>query len=135
MASLLTRERGDERAISRRFAAGGEIFRMGDPAHNAYIIERGNVEVSTTRVGEKTVIAELGNGEIFGEMSMIDDAPRSATVTATEDTQVIVIDRARFQRPRGDADPLMNMLLRVFLTRLRETLQKTFRHGSGPRRN
>jgi EAL domain-containing protein (putative c-di-GMP-specific phosphodiesterase class I) len=124
MASLLTRERGDERAISRRFAAGEEIFRMSDPAHNAYIIERGNVEVSTTRVGEKTVIAELGNGEIFGEMSMIDDAPRSATVTATEDTQVIVIDRARFQRPRGDADPLMNMLLRVFLTRLRETQQK-----------
>ena len=76
MASLLTRERGDERAISRRFAAGEEIFRVGDPAHNAYIIERGNVEVSTTRVGEKTVIAELGNAEIFGEMSMIDDAPR-----------------------------------------------------------
>ncbi len=124
MEILATGRNTDETTISRRFSAGEEIFRMGDPARSAYIIEHGNVEVSTTRVGEKMVIAELGNGEIFGEMSMIDDAPRSATVTATEDTQVIVIDRERFQRHRSDGDPLMNMLLRVFLTRLRDTQQK-----------
>ncbi len=124
MASLQMMERKNERAFSRRFTAGEEIFRMGDRGQSAYIIERGKVEVSTMRVGEKMIIAELGNGEIFGEMSMMDDAPRSATVTATEDTEVIVIDRARFHRPCGNRDPLMNMLLRVLLTRLRDTQQK-----------
>ncbi len=86
-----------EKIFSRRFAAGEEIFRMGDRGRNAYIIEHGNVEVSATRDGENVVIAELGKGEIFGEMSMIDDAPRSAPVTATEDTEVVVIERARWR--------------------------------------
>ena len=57
---------------------------------NAIIIENGNVEVLTPCDGENVVIAELGKGERFGEMSMIDDAPRSATVTATEDTDSCV---------------------------------------------
>jgi len=106
--------------FSRRFAAGEEIFRMGDRGRHAYIIEHGKVEVSATRDGENVVIAELGKDEIFGEMSMIDDAPRSATVTATEDTEVVVIQRSRFIQPLASADPLMNLLLRVVLTRFRD---------------
>ena len=80
----------------------------------------GKVEVSVTRDGAVVVIAALGEGEIFGEMSMIDDAPRSATVTATADTEVVVIQRSRFQKPLTSADPLMNLLLRVVLMRFRE---------------
>ena len=113
-----------EMILSKRFAAGEEIFRMGDRARNAYIIERGKVEVSVTRDDEIVIIAELGKGEIFGEMSMIDDAPRSATVTATEDTEVLVIQRLRFQQPLSAADPLMNLLLRVLLRRFRNAQQQ-----------
>ena len=110
-----------EMIFSRRFAAGEDIFRMGDLGRNAYIIERGKVEISVTRDGENVVIAECGKGEIFGEMSMIDDAPRSATATATEDTEVVVIKRSRLLKPLTAADPLMNLLLRVVLTRFRDT--------------
>ena len=106
--------------FSRRFAAGEEIFRMGNRGRNAYIIERGKVAISATREGENVFSAELGKGEIFGEMSMIDDAPRSATATAIEDTEVIVIQRSRFIQPLASTDPLMNMLLRVVLTRFRD---------------
>ena len=106
--------------FSKKFAAGEEIFRINDRGRNAYIIERGTVEVSVMRDGEKMIIAELRKGEIFGEMSMIDDAPRSATVIATEDTEVIVIQRSRFLKPLMAADPLMNLLLRVLLTRFRD---------------
>ncbi len=106
--------------FSKKYTTGEEIFRMGDHGSNAYFIESGNVEVSITRDGEKIVIAELGVGELFGEMSMIDDAPRSATVTATEDTEVIVIQRSRFIRPLTSASPMMNLLLRVVLRRFRD---------------
>ncbi len=109
-----------ETIFSRRFAAGEEIFRLGDRGRNAYIIERRKVEVTATRGGKNVVIAEMGKGEIFGEMSMIDDAPRSATVTAREDTEVIVIQPSRFIQPLASADPLMNLLLRVVLTRFRD---------------
>ncbi len=80
--------------FSRRFTAGEEIFRMGGSARNADIIERGKVQVSAIRDGQKVVIAELGKGEIFGEMSMIDDTPRPVTVI--EDAEVIVMRRSRF---------------------------------------
>ncbi len=113
-----------EMIFSKRFSAGEEIFRMGNRGRNAYIIERGKVEVSVTRDGENLVIAELGTGEIFGEMSMIDDAPRSATVTATEDTEVVVMQRSRFQKPL--TDPLMNLLVRVVLARFRRAQWQLF---------
>lgn len=91
--------------FSRNFSAGEEIFRMGERGRNAYIIEQGSVEVSVTKGDEKVIIANLGKGEIFGEMSMIDDAPRSATVTATEKTEVYVIQRSRMMKPLTNADP------------------------------
>ncbi len=106
--------------FSRSVKAGEVIFRMGERGRNAYIIEKGRVEVSFTRDEEKIFVAELGEGEIFGEMSMIDDAPRSATVTALEDTELVVIQRSRFQRPLSASDPLTNMLLRVVLARFRD---------------
>ncbi len=72
---------------------------------NAIIIENGNVEVTTPCDGENVVIAELGKGVIFGEMSLLHDAPRSATVTATEDTDLFVSLSAWFSP--GSAPPLI----------------------------
>ncbi len=109
-----------ETIFSRRYQGGEVIFRTGDRGRNAYIIEKGRVEVSIERAGEMVIIAELGIGEIFGEMSMIDDAPRSATVTALEDTEVVVIQRWRLMQPLESADPMMNLLLRVVLARFRD---------------
>ncbi|NQV84722.1 MAG: EAL domain-containing protein [Rhodospirillales bacterium] len=104
---------------SRTFSAGEEIFRIGDRGRHAYFIESGEVEVSIPNNEEIIVIAELGAGEIFGEMSMIDDAPRSATVTAKVDTEVIEIQRSRFIQPLRSQDPMMDLLLRIVLARFR----------------
>ncbi len=106
---------------SLHFDAGDEIVRIGDHDHNAFFIESGRVEVSIERDGQKLVVAELDDGEIFGEMSLIDDGPRSATVTALIDTEVIVIERARMIKPLSSIDPMMNLLLRVVLTRFRKS--------------
>lgn len=105
---------------SKTFAAGEEVFRLGDRGRQAYFIESGSVEVSIPKDGETLVIAELGVGEIFGEMSMIDDAPRSATVTAKTETEVIEIQRSRFIRPLKSSDPMMDLLLRIILARFRD---------------
>ena len=106
--------------FSKTYSAGQKIFAMGDEGRNAYFIERGRVQVSLRKDDGETIIAELGKGEIFGEMSMIDDVPRSATVTAVEDTEVIVIQRSRFIQPLKSARPMMNLLLRIVLARFRD---------------
>jgi len=109
-----------EMIYSKQFAAGETIFSMGERGRNAYFIEKGEVEVFIDRDGEKVVLAHIGKGDIFGEMSMIDDAPRSATVTATKDTEVIVIERSQVLQPLQSANPMMNLLLHVVLTRFRD---------------
>jgi len=106
--------------FSKTYSAGQKIFAMGDEGRNAYFIERGRVQVSLPKDDGETIIAELGKGEIFGEMSMIDDVPRSATVTAVEDTEIIVIQRSRFIQPLKSAHPMMNLLLRIVLARFRD---------------
>ena len=106
--------------FSKTYSAGQKIFAMGDEGRNAYFIERGRAQVSLPKDDGETIIAELGKGEIFGEMSMIDDVPRSATVTAVEDTEVIVIQRSRFIQPLKSAHPMMNLLLRIVLARFRD---------------
>ena len=106
---------------SKSFAAGEEIFRIGDHGRNAYMIERGEVQISNIQDGQEVVIATLGAGEIFGEMSMIDEAPRSATVRAAVNTDVIVIQRARYMGNLRSDNPMMNLIIRVILNRFRET--------------
>lgn len=109
-----------ETVYSKVHAKGDVLFRRGERGQHAYFIERGAVEVIIQKDGADFVIANLGAGEIIGEMSMIDDAPRSATIIATEETEVIVIQRSRFIKPLTSADPMMSLLLRVVLTRFRD---------------
>ena len=125
-----------EKIFIQHFDKGDEIITAGENGRNAYFIETGRVQVSKIQNNQKIVIADLGPGEIFGEMSMIDDAPRSATVTAQKNTEVIVIERSRFNQPLLSADPIMQLLLRVLLARFRESQtlmagvkQKAIRHG------
>ena len=67
------------------FPAGHEIFREGDPGDAVYVIRGGSVEISTAVSGSKAqIMSRLGPGEFFGEMSVIEFKPRSATATAAE---------------------------------------------------
>ena len=95
-----------ENIFIQKFSPGEEILRIGDQGRNAFFIENGRVEVYIIKNGKKLVIAELGAGEIFGEMSMIDDAPRSASVTAKVKTEVIVMERSRFSKPLFSSNPI-----------------------------
>jgi signal transduction histidine kinase len=74
-----------------RFAAGSVIFREGDPSGAAYAIKSGLVRAVSDVAGKKLVHAEIGPGAVFGEMSALENRPRSTTIEAAEDTEAVAI--------------------------------------------
>ncbi|MDP6708292.1 MAG: EAL domain-containing protein [Alphaproteobacteria bacterium] len=105
----------------RSFAAGEQIFDEGDLGDVAYIVESGSIALTRELAGEMVRIATLGTGEIVGEMALIDDAPRSASAVAEVDTQVFVIERDLLRQHIAMTNPMIELLMRVLLDRLRST--------------
>jgi len=73
---------------------GETIFKAGDPGQALFVVSRGRIEISITdTAGQKIVLTECLKGDVFGELSMLDAGPRSATATAMEDTELLELDR------------------------------------------
>src|SRR5215475_9711039 len=103
-----------------RYEAGKVIVQENDFGETAYVIEQGQVEVSKELNGQNVHLAYLGAGETLGEMSMIDEKPRSATVTAVTEALVSEIRRDDFFNS-FQTDPNVALeLLKVVFERLRE---------------
>ena len=102
--------------------AGNLVFREGEHGYCAYLIEKGTVEISVMRSGERIVLAQRRQGEIFGEMAIIDDKPRTATVTALEDCTLLAVTREQLATRLNNADPILRMCLGVILDRFRLTM-------------
>jgi len=86
------------------FQPGQVIFREGDASQEAYRILRGRVEISIVADGKPVILAQLGEGDIFGEMAMVDERPRSASAQSLEVTECEVLTPENFndlvlQRP------------------------------------
>jgi CRP-like cAMP-binding protein len=77
---------------TRKVSQGTAIFTEGDPGAEMYGIVDGEVELR----GTGGLLRRLGPREVFGEMALVDDAPRSATAVAVADTTLAVVDRRRF---------------------------------------
>src|SRR5215467_9217574 len=103
-----------------RYAAGEVIIKENDFGETAYRIEEGEVEVSKELDGQSVHLAYMRAGEIFGEMSMIDEKPRSATVTAVTPTVVSELRRDHFFNSFQTEPNVALALLRVLFERLRE---------------
>jgi CRP-like cAMP-binding protein len=110
------------RFIERRvYYAGEVIFHEGTQGEKAYLIMKGQVSVSVaTPSGGEVLLAKLGQGEIFGEMAMIDPAPRTATVTAETETVVAYLSRPVFDEKLAQSDPLIRALLRLLVRNVRQ---------------
>ncbi len=83
---------------TNEIAAGTCLFRRGDAGESMYLIERGSIKISVKDAdGHDTTLAELGKGEFFGEMSLLDGHVRSADATASTDSLLAVLPRAEFR--------------------------------------
>jgi diguanylate cyclase len=101
------------------FASGQQIFKYGDAGDCAYLIEEGMVEVFIVKQDEEHRIRLIGKGELFGEVSLIDYQPRTATVRAVERTVLVPIPRKMIERLLEKSDPVLRHLLLVILDRFR----------------
>jgi uncharacterized membrane protein len=105
--------------------SGDMLFRVGDEGDRMYIVCEGAVELATTdKLGQKIVLHDAGPGELFGELSLLDQGPRTANAVATAPTHLLALDRGallRFVRARPEA--ALDMMA-VMAARLRATDQR-----------
>lgn len=101
-------------------AAGSFVFREGDVGSDMYIIEVGTLEVlRAARGGEP--IATLGAGDFFGEMAILEDQPRFASVRTTTAARLLRVDRAAFAGMLKDNFEIAVRIMRKLVARLRRT--------------
>jgi CRP-like cAMP-binding protein len=106
-------------ALGRAYAPGETIVRQGEAGDCMYVVLRGTVEVFREDGGSSTRIAELGPGEIFGEMALCEKQPRSATVRAVGEVRALTVDKRTFLRRVQEDPSLAFNVLRVLSSRIR----------------
>jgi len=117
-----------ERIDLLRYAAGETIFSFGDPGNALYIVRSGEVEIFLRNdEGEKILLETSQPGDVFGEVSMLDNGPRTAWVAAVSAVEVFRIDRTHFVDYIRQYPPAALHLLSVAARRLRRT-DEVIRH-------
>ncbi len=107
------------------FKAGETILRQGDVGDCAYIIEKGLVEIVIEKAnGAVARVGTRGAGTIIGEMAIVDNEPRIATIRALEDCSLLEITKDDFSRRLKNADPVLQITTQVILTRYRDMLTR-----------
>jgi len=109
-------------AVARRrtFSRGEVVFHEGDPGDALHLIAKGRFAVRvTTPLGERATLAIHGPGEAFGELALIAEAPRSATVAALEPAETFSIQKAAFEELRRDHPEVNRILVAVLATAVR----------------
>lgn len=104
----------------REYQPGQTLLRQGETGVGLFIITRGTVNVSQTAPdGATRELGVFGRGDVLGEMSLLDDQPRTATVVASEPTSVIVIPVWDFRAAMRESPEIGIKLLSVLTRRLR----------------
>ncbi len=98
------------------------LIREGDQPTCGYLIERGSVEVLLERLHGDRILAILGPGEIVGEMALVDQAPRTASIRAREDCHLLPITADSLAKRLAAADPVLRLVLGTIIERFRTTL-------------
>jgi CRP-like cAMP-binding protein len=124
LALLSDTDRLDLEAIGRRWSAqrGDVLLARGEAGDKVLVVETGRVKVSvTTASGREVVLTFRGPGSLLGDQSLVDESPRSATVTAVEPVEVLVVAASAFRAYLGTHPQVALAMLATLSARLRES--------------
>ena len=108
----------------RSYRRGEVIFHQDDPGSAMHIVKSGQVKIATTSPeGEEVIIAILKNSDFFGDLSLLDDKPRSANAVAMEATQTLMLRRGDFMDMLDQHHEMVGTVLTSLSERLRRTDQ------------
>jgi CRP/FNR family transcriptional regulator, cyclic AMP receptor protein len=109
----------------RNFPKGRMIVAEGEPSQSLYILLSGRAKVQRSdSEGKEVILAVLGPGEFFGEMSLIDDAPRSASVITLESCDFMAINKDSFKTMISQSTEMCLQIMKGLVKRLRGADQK-----------
>ena len=112
-------------ASLRHAARGSVVVREGDRTDNIYFVVNGHLKVSVSDdEGREVILSILGPGELFGEMGVLDNNPRSATITATHSSDLVTINKADFQSCLMGNFDISLFIMRGLAQRLRQADRK-----------
>ncbi len=100
--------------------AGTCLFDEGSPADSAYIIRAGRLEIVKFSNEREILLAVRGVGEVIGEMALLDDAPRSASVRARDDSRLVVISKEQFDQLLESSPTASRAILEIVVRRLKD---------------
>lgn len=103
------------------FAAGDTVLTEGESGRTAYLVLSGKVEVIVGTGPKAKAVATLRAGEVFGEMSLLEPGPRSATVRALDRTECLVTSYEDFMSSIQEDPEKAVLFMRTLVTRLRQT--------------
>jgi CRP/FNR family transcriptional regulator, cyclic AMP receptor protein len=106
--------------FGREFPKGTVLFREGEPGKEMYVVQHGKVHISKHAGGVEKLLSTLGQGEFFGEMSILNNAPRSATATCAEDSRLLVIDPKTFEAMVRSNGEIALRMIKKLADRLQE---------------
>lgn len=112
--------------VTRRSAPRGSlIMAAGDPTDSLYLVISGRLKVMMSDSdGKEVILSILGPGEFFGEMGLIDDHPRSASVVAMEPCELLALTRRDFRKCLAENFDMAMAVMRGLVKRLREADRK-----------
>ncbi len=104
----------------RSFEKGTIIFREGEAGNQAYLLQQGTVRIFKTVAGKRVTIGRVWPFQVFGELSLIDDAPRMAGALADDDVVCLVLEKDAVRMLMEQAPPGLNTLIQSLLATVRE---------------
>src|SRR5881394_61176 len=112
-------------AAEKHYPKNAVVLTEGEMGDSLYMIQSGKVKVFIgDQEGREMILKILGPGDFFGEMSMIDKQPRSASVTTLESAVFLVLSHTAFEKCVEKIPRIANMVMRVLATRVREADRK-----------
>jgi len=120
-------------AVLKKYPPHTIIFWMDEPGDNLYVIEKGKVAISyTTKEGKERTFSVLGEGDFFGELSLLDGGPHTGTARTITETAVVTISQATFYNFLEKHPQFSRTLLAVLVDRLRSNTNLMRQFGNVP---